>query len=262
MWRVFLTACVFAISISMSAFAQSAEDRKAAGDVADKLFDAMRAKSFDGIRAVFTPDGQLVAIDKARDGKGLSKTRIFTAESFAKAISESKAADLIEKMPAKTVTVAGDLAIVTGRYTFHVGDKFSHCGTNTFNLVRTETGWLIANGASTLEFQCDADLKPAETAKMKEFVIVLKLQKKYQDDKAWTNEANAAVGRHFEKLQAMQKSGRLIIAGRTTVKASMGFVIFQAVDDAEARKVMEEDDAVKAGIMTAEIFQFQTALMK
>jgi len=48
--------------------------------------------------------------------------------------------------------------VVTGRYTFHVGDKFSHCGANTFNLVRTETGWLIANGASTLEFQCERDL--------------------------------------------------------------------------------------------------------
>lgn len=246
----------------MTAFAQSGDDQKTAGDVADKLFDAMRAKSFDGIRAVFTADGQLVAIDKPRDGKGISKTRIFTAESFAKAISESKATDLIEKMPKKSVTVAGDLAVVTGRYTFHVGEKFSHCGTNTFNLVRTETGWLIANAASTLEFQCDADLKPAESVKMKEFVIVLKLNKKYQNDKAWTDEANAAVGRHFAKLQALQKSGKLIIAGRTTVKASMGFVIFQAVDDAEARKVMEDDDAVKAGVMSAEIFPFQTALMK
>jgi hypothetical protein len=65
-------------------------------------------------------------------------------------------------MPDKDVRLNGDLAIVAGRYTFYVGEKFSHCGTNTFNLVRTESGWRIANAASTLEFQCERDLKAVE----------------------------------------------------------------------------------------------------
>lgn len=142
-------------------FAQNA-DVKTASEVPDKLFAAMKAKSFADIRDVFTPEGQLVAIDKPRDGKGISKTRVFTAESFAKQISEAKSADFIEKMPNKDVKIAGDLAMVSGRYTFYVGDKFSHCGLNTFNLVRTETGWKIANAASTLEFQCERDLKAVE----------------------------------------------------------------------------------------------------
>jgi ketosteroid isomerase-like protein len=149
---------------TFTASAQSSRDAdaRAAGEVADRLFAAMKAKSFEAIRAAFTPDAQFVAIDRPRDGKGISKTRVFTAESFAKSISESKAAEFIEKMPNKDVRVAGDLGTVSGRYTFYVGDKFSHCGTNTFNLVRTETGWLIANGASTLEFQCERDLKAVE----------------------------------------------------------------------------------------------------
>jgi len=142
-------------------FAQNA-DVKTASEVPDKLFAAMKAKSFADIRDVFTPEGQLVAIDKPRDGKGISKTRVFTAESFAIQISEAKSADFIEKMPNKDVKIAGDLAMVSGRYTFYVGDKFSHCGLNTFNLVRTETGWKIANAASTLEFQCERDLKAVE----------------------------------------------------------------------------------------------------
>jgi hypothetical protein len=164
MKKIFL---VFLLLHSISnVFAQNAkdEDAKAASKIPDRLFAAMRAKSFEEIRAVFTPEGQLVAIDKPRDGKGVSKTRVFTAESFAKTISEVKGADFIEKMPNKDVKIAGDLAIVSGRYTFHVGDKFSHCGTNTFNLVRTEAGWKIANGASTLEFQCERDLKAIEIA--------------------------------------------------------------------------------------------------
>jgi predicted alpha/beta superfamily hydrolase len=137
-------------------------DKEAASEIPDRLFAAMKAKNFDEIRAVFTPEGQLVAIDKPRDGKGISKTRVFTAESFAKTISEAKGADFIEKMLNKDVKISGDPGTVSGRYTFYVGEKFSHCGTNTFNLVRTEAGWRIANAASTLEFQCERDLKAVE----------------------------------------------------------------------------------------------------
>lgn len=149
---------------TLTALAQSsgADDAKAASSVPDRLFAAMKAKSFDDIRAIFTPEGQLVAIDKPKDGKGISKTRVFTAESFAKAISGAKSPEFIEKMASKDVKISGDLAIVSGRYTFYVGENFSHCGTNTFNLVRTEAGWRIANAASTLEFQCERDLKAVE----------------------------------------------------------------------------------------------------
>ena len=158
-----LFAILFLMFIS-NAFAQNtkSDDLKNASEIPDKLFAAMKAKNFEGIRAVFTPAGQLVAIDKPRDGKGISKTRVFTAESFAKAISEAKGGEFIEKMSDKDVRIDGDLAMVSGRYTFYVGDKFSHCGLNTFNLVRTETGWLITNAASTLEFQCERDLKAVE----------------------------------------------------------------------------------------------------
>ncbi len=77
-------------------------------------------------------------------------------------IAGAQAGEFIEKMPEKDVKVTGDMAMVSGRYTFYVGDKFSHCGTNTFHLVRTDAGWKIANGASTLELQCDADIKAVE----------------------------------------------------------------------------------------------------
>ena len=159
-----LLTLIFLTFFMSNAFAQTSrnEDIKAASEVPDRLFAAMRAKNFEDIRAAFTPEGQLVAIDKPRDGKGVSKTRVFTAETFAKAISEAKGAEFIEKMPNKDVRITGDLAIVAGRYTFYVGEKFSHCGTNTFNLVRTEAGWRIANAASTLEFQCERDLKAVE----------------------------------------------------------------------------------------------------
>lgn len=156
MKKTILTILTIALACG-SVIAQN--DKQEVIDVVDQLFAGMKAKNAEQIKSVFSAEGQLVAIDKPRDGKGISKTRIFTGEAFAKMISEAKGPDFIESMPSPEARIAGDMAIVTGRYTFFVGDKFSHCGTNTFNLVRSETGWKIANGASTLEFQCDRDLK-------------------------------------------------------------------------------------------------------
>lgn len=152
---------ILALAFHTLAGAQAAsksDDARAAAAVAQQLFEAMRAKNPDAIRALFIPEGQLVAIDRPRTGEGPSTTRIFTADSFSKLISESKAPEFVEQMAQPEVNLFGDMATVYGRYTFHVGEKFSHCGTNTFNLVRTTAGWKIANAASTLEFQCQKDL--------------------------------------------------------------------------------------------------------
>ena len=144
------------ISLPLSASAQEAksDDVKAAAQVAEKLFSAMKAKDADAIRSLFLKDGQLVAIDRPRTGDGPSTTRVFTGDAFAKVISEAKGGDFIEEMKGPEVKIFGDMALVFGRYTFHVGEKFSHCGTNSFQLARTSEGWKIANAASTLEFNC------------------------------------------------------------------------------------------------------------
>jgi hypothetical protein len=159
MKKIFL-AQLLILAVSANAFAQ--DDKKAAIAVVTQLFEGMKAKNSEQIKSAFAAEGQLIAIDKPRDGKGISKTRLFSGEAFAKMISEAKGVEFIEKMPSPEARISGDLAVVSGRYTFYVGDKFSHCGTNTFNLVRTETGWKIANAASTLEFQCERDLKAVE----------------------------------------------------------------------------------------------------
>ena len=149
---------ILGLFVYISVGAQTAvknDDKEEATAVANKLFEAMRAKNAEAIRALFTPEGQLVAIDRPREGAGISKTRVFTADAFSKLISESKAPELIERMPHPKVEIFGDMALVYGRYTFHLGDKLSHCGVNSFHLVRTADGWKIANGASTLEFNCE-----------------------------------------------------------------------------------------------------------
>jgi len=163
----YIAICIVLILFCSSSIgAQSVDDEGAAIAIVNKLFAGMKAKDAEQIRSVFSSEGQLIAIDKPRDGKGVSKTRVLTGDAFATMIAANKGADYIEQMPSPEARVTGDLAVVSGRYTFHVGDKPSHCGTNTFNLVRTDAGWKIANAASTLEFQCERDLRAVVVPKI------------------------------------------------------------------------------------------------
>ena len=161
---------ILILALSASAASQSAannDDGQEAIAVARQLFAAMRSKDAAAIHALFTAEGQLVAIEKPRDGQGISKTRVFTADAFAKLITDAKGSEFIETMAQPEVRLFDDLALVFGRYTFYVGDKFSHCGTNSFHLVRTVDGWKIGNAASTLEFACEQNGGEAKPAAVK-----------------------------------------------------------------------------------------------
>ena len=96
----------------------------------------------------------------------------------------------------------------------------------------------------------------------KQFIYVLHLVPRLHDDKAWTEQDKAALGRHFNRFKAAIESGQLILAGRTEEpgEKTFGIAIFQAADEAAARQFMNEDPAVAGGQMTAELHPFRVAL--
>ncbi len=135
------------VLLSASVFGQT-NDKKDALGVVEKLFAEMAAANPAGILALGTPENQLVAIRKQRDGK--TRIEVIGGEAFSKMFT-NKEAKLREEMYEPQVEVNGDYAMVYGRYVFFVGEKLSHCGVNQFNLVKTDGTWKIANGASTID---------------------------------------------------------------------------------------------------------------
>jgi len=138
-----LLLSVFATGVT----AQKTDDAKAAMAVVNKLFAEMAAANAAGIIATGTAENQLVAVQKTREGK--TRISVIGGDAFSKFFTKPGA--IKEVMYAPNVEVDGDWAMVWGRYVFFEGDKVSHCGINQFNLVRTEAGWKIANGASTID---------------------------------------------------------------------------------------------------------------
>ena len=56
-----------------------------------------------------------------------------------------------EVMRYDSVLVDGDMAQVWGPYSFWVDYELTHCGINSLSMVKTETGWKVANTSFTME---------------------------------------------------------------------------------------------------------------
>lgn len=104
---------------------------------------------------------------------------------------------------------------------------------------------------------------PERKARM-QFVYVLQVAPRFQDEVSWTDTEYAVVARHFERLAQAVESGQVIIAGRTTesLDKTFGLVIFEAESEAEAAEFMRSDPAVNAGLMTATLHPYAVALLR
>lgn len=99
----------------------------------------------------------------------------------------------------------------------------------------------------------------------KQFAYVLRLVPRLRDERNWTEADNAAVGRHFRRLQQLHREGKVVLAGKTQDDADesqFGIVVLEVGSEEEARKIMSEDDAVRASVMTARLFPFRVALVR
>jgi uncharacterized protein YciI len=120
---------------------------------------------------------------------------------------------------------------------------------------------LIAFGAALLIRQA-LPAQESQSEKPKQFIYVLHLVPRLYADANWTDEDKKVLQRHFVRFQEAIKAGKLILAGRTSESGdkTFGIAIFEAKDEAAAKKFMEEDPAVAGGLMTAELRPFTVAL--
>jgi uncharacterized protein YciI len=108
-------------------------------------------------------------------------------------------------------------------------------------------------------------LKAAEQpVRLKQFIYVVRLAPRLHEEKAWTQQDREIAMRHFERLKAAADHGPVILAGRTEEAAdkTFGIVIFEAADAAAARTFMDNDPAVKSGMMTSDLHPYMVAAQR
>jgi hypothetical protein len=119
--------------------AQTAEDSVKAA--VNKMFTAMKNADTAMLRASFADSIVLQTI--ARDKAGSILVRNETPADFIDFISKAAPGDADERIVFETIKTDGPLAIAWTPYNFYYKSKFSHCGVNSFQLVRFNGEWKI-----------------------------------------------------------------------------------------------------------------------
>ena len=112
-----------------------------------QLFDGMAKRDAAVIKKPLLSGGTMVLM---RD----SKPSQMTFEDFADRLGKPGTTSIQERIHDPLVRIDHDLAVVWAPFDFLVDGKVDHCGTDLFNLVRTDGQWVIAGIADTGRKDC------------------------------------------------------------------------------------------------------------
>jgi hypothetical protein len=132
------------------AFAQaapSAGDKAAVLAAVQKFFDTMASRDVEGARSVLMPEGRLFSVTE-QNGQPVS--RASSIQEYLDRLGTRKP-EYRERFWDPDVRIHGAIAVVWTPYDFWVDGKFSHCGVDAFDLVKTTDGWKISGGIYTVE---------------------------------------------------------------------------------------------------------------
>ena len=118
--------------------AQTAADSVKA--VINQFFDGMRNVDVSMVTGSFA-DSAILQTVVNRQGK--VSVRNEPLSGFANVITQQQKRDLDEKIQFETIKVDGPMAMAWTPYKFYFKGQFSHCGVNSFQLVKINGAWKI-----------------------------------------------------------------------------------------------------------------------
>jgi len=126
-------------SCTLNCYAQG--DEAAVKTVINNMFDGMRKTDSALIRSAFAPKAILETIVKTKEGKVSVRSEV--VDSFIMAVTRPHKEVYDERITFDLIKVDADLAIVWTPYQFYIDENFSHCGVNSFQLVKIDGQWKI-----------------------------------------------------------------------------------------------------------------------
>ncbi len=135
----FFSIILTVMVLSSTGFGQSTDDSVRAA--IDQLFIAMRNADARILKNAFADSAILQTIIPDRT-KGIS-IKNESVNDFAEFISKTAPGDADERIIFETIKIDGPLAMVWTPYHFYYKGKFSHCGVNSFQLIRINKEWKI-----------------------------------------------------------------------------------------------------------------------
>ncbi|MVN77195.1 hypothetical protein GO988_12745 [Hymenobacter sp. HMF4947] len=127
-----------------SALAQkAAPETEAVKQTVNAFFDGMRRGDSTLVRRTLAPGAVFHGIGSKPGQPPALQTESIT--SFLKAVGTPHPEMWDERVQFERVLLDANLASVWAPYEFYLGNKFSHCGYDSFQLVKLADGWKIAH---------------------------------------------------------------------------------------------------------------------
>ena len=127
--------------ISTATFSQEKTEENDVKAAINSLFDGMRNADTVMIKKAFATKNTMETIAPTKEGKFV--VRAENLSNFLKSVSAPHPEKYDERIVFTKILIDTNLASVWTDYKFYVGDKFSHCGVNSFQLFKSEEGWKI-----------------------------------------------------------------------------------------------------------------------
>jgi uncharacterized protein YciI len=67
---------------------------------------------------------------------------------------------------------------------------------------------------------------------------------------------------HFDRLQRLMADGVMVLVGPTLGRVNTGIAIFEAPDEAAARRIMNDDPTIVGGFARGELRPFRVSLLR
>ena len=136
-----------ALSYSIISFSQS-DDRALILETVQKFFDSIEFRDRQLLESILVPNSLNISA-RELDG-GEAQFNVMSYDEVVTALTRP-GRNAKERSWDETVLIQGNIAVVWTPYDFHVDGVFSHCGIDSFQLIKQDGQWLISNSSWTLE---------------------------------------------------------------------------------------------------------------
>ncbi len=136
-----------ALSYSIISFSQS-DDRAAILETVQKFFDSIEFRDKQLLESILVPNSLNISARELDDGE--AQINVMSYDEVVSALTRP-GRNAKERSWDETVLIQGNIAVVWTPYDFHVDGVFSHCGIDSFQLIKQDGQWLISNSSWTLE---------------------------------------------------------------------------------------------------------------
>jgi hypothetical protein len=129
----------------------------------DRYMIAISTRDLKAMAAMQMPDGMTYVARPKKDDRTAIEI-VGRPNSYWVDPSQAEGPPLRERYWSPTVLVRGSIALAWAPYEFWEDGKTSHCGVDTFDLVKVDGQWRVANAMWTVEPQACAELRPVDAS--------------------------------------------------------------------------------------------------